>query len=147
MTINWSGPEDDNPARAVSRRSMDAVSSGAKQDWLALFAPDAFVQDPVGPSPLNSDGKGHHGHEALSAFWDNTIAHTERFEFTIRDSFAAGDEVANVGTITSYLPGDQRIDAEGVFVYRLTEDGLIHSLRAFWEFDRAVKTLRPATPS
>ncbi|WP_028933644.1 nuclear transport factor 2 family protein [Pseudonocardia spinosispora] len=144
MTVNWSGPEEETPARALSRRSMDAVCRKAKDEWLALFAPDAFVQDPVGPSPLDEDGKGHHGLAAISTFWDNTVAHTERFEFTIRDSFAAGDEVANVGTITSYLPSDQRIDAEGVFVYRATEDGRIHSLRAFWEFNRALTTLRPA---
>jgi hypothetical protein len=30
-----------------------------------------------------------------------------------------------------------------VFVYRVGPDGLIRSLRAFWEFDRAMKTLRP----
>lgn len=143
MTVNWSASEDDNTARTLSRRSMDAVCRKAKDEWLALFAPDAFVQDPVGPSPLNEDGKGHHGLEAISTFWDNTVANTERFEFTIRDSFAAGDEVANIGTITSYLPGDQRLDVDGVFVYRATEDGRIHSLRAFWEFNRALLTLRP----
>jgi ketosteroid isomerase-like protein len=144
MKVDWSGPEDEHPARTASRRSMDAVSRGAKHDWLALFAPDAVVQDPVGPSIFDPDGTGHHGHTALAAFWDATIGNAERIEFAVRDSFAAGDEVANVGTITTYLPRDQCLDAEGVFVYRVGPDGLIRSLRAFWEFDRAMKTLRPA---
>lgn len=144
MKVNWSGPEDDHPARMASRRSMDAVSRGAKEEWLALFAPDATLEDPVGPSIFSQDGKGHRGHAEISAFWDIAIANAERIEFTMRDSYAAGDEVANIGTITSFLPGGQRLDAEGVFVYKVGTDGLIQSLRAFWEFDRAMRTIRQA---
>jgi hypothetical protein len=62
----------------------------------------------------------------------------------MRDSFAAGDEVANIGTITAFLPGGSRVDTEGVFVYRVGPDGLIKSMRAFWEVARAMSTLRPA---
>ncbi len=134
----------EHPARAASKRSMDAVTRGAKQEWLALFADDAVVEDPVGPSPFDEEGKGHHGKEGISAFWDLTIAQVERFEFAIKDSFAAGDEVANVGTITTFLPGGMRVDTDGVFVYRVGEDGLIRSLRAFWETERAFSTIRPA---
>lgn len=123
---------------------MDAVTSRDKDTWLTLFAPDAVVEDPVGPSMFDAEGKGHHGREGIAAFWDMTIGMTERMEFDIRDSFAAGDEVANVGTITAFLPGGMRADTEGVFVYRVGEDGLIRSLRAFWETERAVATLRPA---
>lgn len=134
-----------HPARAAATRSMDAVTRRAKADWLALFADDALLEDPVGPSMLDPTGAGHRGHAAIAAFWDRTIAVPERFEFTIRDSFAAGREVANVGTITAFLAGGHRIDTEGVFVYRVNESGLIESLRAFWETDRAMATLRPAT--
>jgi ketosteroid isomerase-like protein len=144
MKINWTAPDAAHPARDASRRSMDAVSRGAKDDWLALFDPDAVVADPVGPSVFDPDGTGHQGVAAISAFWDNTISNAERIEFSITDSFAAGDEVANVGTITTYLPGDQRIDTDGVFVYRVDENGKIRSLRAHWEFGRAMSTLRPA---
>lgn len=123
---------------------MDAVSRGAKDEWLALFAPDAVVEDPVGPSIFDPNGTGHHGPDGLSAFWDATIGNADRIAFSVRDSFAAGDEVANVGTITSFLPDGSRLDAEGVFVYRVGSDGLIRSLRAFWEFERAMATLRPS---
>ena len=34
---------DEHPARLAARRSMDAVTRGAKEEWLALFAPDAVV--------------------------------------------------------------------------------------------------------
>ena len=135
---------DEHPARVAARRSMDAVIRGDKQAWLALFAPDAVVEDPVGPSFFDSEGTGHHGHAGISAFWDKAIAQAQRFEFDIRDSFAAGSEVANVGTITAFLPGGMRVDTEGVFVYRVRDDGLIQSMRAFWETGRAMATLRRA---
>jgi steroid delta-isomerase len=131
-----------HPARAAARRSMDAVTRGAKEEWLALFAEDAVVEDPVGPSHFDPSGAGHHGHAAISAFWDKAIALAERFEFDIVDSFAAGDEVANVGTISAFLPGGIRVDTEGVFVYRVNASGRIISLRAFWETDRAMATMR-----
>jgi steroid Delta-isomerase len=122
-----------HPARAAAARSMDAVKRRAKEDWLALFADDAVVEDPVGRSVFDPDGAGHRGKEGIAAFWDKVIALPERFEFDIRGSFAAGDEVANVGTISAFFAGGTRVDTEGVFVYRVNEAGLIASLRAFWE--------------
>jgi steroid Delta-isomerase len=141
-TVTWSGPEATHPARTASRRSMDAVCRGAKEEWVALFAEDGVVEDPVGVSMFDPTGDGHHGREAIAAFWDMTIANVERFEFAIKDSFAAGNEVANVGTISAFLPGGSRVDTEGVFVYRVGDDGLIRSMRAFWETERAMATLR-----
>lgn len=144
MAVTWQASEASHPARDAARRSMDAVSRGAKDEWLALFADDAIVEDPIGPGPFDADGKGHRGLEAISAFWDASIAMVERFVFTIRDSFACGDEVANVGTITSHLPGGMVIDADGVFTYRVNESGRITALRAYWEIERAAATLRKA---
>jgi steroid Delta-isomerase len=142
--VTWNAPDTTHPAREASRRSMDAVSRGAKQEWLALFAEDAVVEDPVGTSMFDPVGDGHRGRAAIAAFWDVAIANVERFEFVMRDSFAAGDEVANIGTITAFLPGGSRVDTEGVFVYRVDAEGLIVSMRAFWETERAMATLRPA---
>jgi steroid delta-isomerase len=142
--VTWTATDVEHPARTASRRSMSAVCRGAKDEWLALFAADAVIEDPIGRSPLDPTGEGHHGTERIAAFWDKTIASAERFEFRIDDSFAAGDEVANIGTISAFLPGGIRVDTEGVFTYRVGPDGLIKALRAFWEVDRAMATLRKA---
>ena len=142
VQISWDAAAEQPAARRAAFASMTAVSGGDKQAWLALFAPDGVVEDPVGPSMFDAEGKGHHGREGIGAFWDMTIANVLRFEFVIRDSHAAGDECANVGTITTYLPGGYRVDTDGVFVYRVSEDGLIASMRAFWEVDRAMATAR-----
>ncbi len=145
VQVSWDTAAEQPPARRAAFASMTAVTAGDKEAWLALFAPDGVVEDPVGPSFFDEEGKGHHGRDGISAFWDKTIGNVERFEFTIRDSHAAGDECANVGTITTYLPGGYRVDTDGVFVYRVGEDGLITSMRAFWETERAMATARQVT--
>ena len=142
VQVSWDTAAEQPPARRAAFASMTAVTAGDKEGWLALFAADAVVEDPVGPSMFDAEGKGHHGREGIGAFWDMTIANVERFEFTIRDSHAGGDEVANVGTITTFLPGGYRVDTDGVFVYRVGDDGLIRSVRAFWETERAMATAR-----
>ena len=147
VEVSWDAEAEQPPARVAAYRSMTAVTAGDKDGWLALFASDALVEDPVGPSMLDETGQGHAGHEGIEAFWDKTIAHVERFEFVIRDSFAAGDEVANFGTITTFLPGGYRVDTDGVFVYRVGAGGLIESMRAFWETERAMATARQVPES
>jgi steroid Delta-isomerase len=139
--ITWKAPDGDHPARLASQRSAATVARGVKEDWLALFAPDGVVEDPVGPSMFDPEGKGHHGREGIGGFWDIAIAGVQRFHFTIIDSFANGDACANVGTITTILEDGSRVDTEGVFIYRVNEQGLITSMRAHWEFDRAMATL------
>ncbi|WP_020661127.1 nuclear transport factor 2 family protein [Amycolatopsis benzoatilytica] len=142
VEVSWDPAEEQPPARQAAYRSMTAVTAGDKDGWLALFAPDAVVEDPVGPSMFDETGAGHHGPDGISAFWDKTIGNVEKFEFVIRDSHAAGSEVANVGTITTFLPGGYRVDTDGVFVYRVNDAGLIVSMRAFWETERAMATAR-----
>ncbi len=139
--ITWTAPDGDHPARRASQLSAATVARGVKEDWLALFAPDAVVEDPVGPSVFDPEGAGHHGHEGIGKFWDLAIAGVQKFHFTITDSFANGDSCANVGTISTILEDGTRVDTEGVFVYRVDESGLITSMRAHWEFDRAMATI------
>ena len=124
-----------HPARAVSIRSMEAVEAGDRDGWLTLFAPDAVVEDPVGPSPFDPEGQGRRGHAAIGAFWDDVIS-MGPVRFAIRESYAAGSECANVGTITTTLADGSRALVDGVFTYRVDEAGRLASLRAMWEFDR-----------
>ena len=95
----------EHPARLASQKSIAAVQAKDKAAWLALFADDAVVEDPVGPSFLDESGQGHRGLAAIGAFFDNNIAPVESIRFDLADSFAAGDEVANVATIHMTLPG------------------------------------------
>ncbi|MBF6242579.1 MULTISPECIES: nuclear transport factor 2 family protein [Nocardia] len=131
----------EHPARLAGRASQAAVRARDKGAWLALFATDGIVEDPIGPSVFDPEGVGHRGHEAIAAFWDKAIAPTESIDFLFGDSFACGSEVAFTGLIRTQL-GGHVIDAEGVFTYKVDDAGKIVALRAFWETDRAMGTMR-----
>lgn len=132
-----------HPAVVAGRASQAAVRAKDKRAWLALFAEDGSVEDPVGPSGFDPQGTGHHGRERIAAFWDRAIALAEDIDFRFDDSFACGNEVAFTGLIRTRV-GGQVIDAQGVFTYRVDEQGRIAALRAFWEVPRAMATARPA---
>lgn len=123
-----------HPARDMGNKSVLAVENGEREAWLALFAADGVVQDPVGPSPLDPSGEGHRGHEAIGAFWDNVISQG-RIHFDVRESYAAGNECANVVTITTTFPNGDKAIVDAVSTYRINESGELAALRAFWEFD------------
>ncbi len=122
-----------HPARDASLASMRAVEAGDKVAWLALFADDAVVEDPIGVSPMDPTGEGHRGKAAIEAFYDNVIGPNE-VRFVIERSHAAGNEVANVGTITTIM-GDSTVHTDLVATYRVDDDGKVAALRAYWSID------------
>ena len=85
-------------AKEAAIASLSAVRAKNKEGWLALFDADAVVQDPVGASPFDPTGKGHRGHAAIGAFYDNVIAHNDEFDFKILNAFERGDECASFAT-------------------------------------------------
>jgi len=123
-------------ARDLGRASMAAVEAGDRAGWLALFSDDAVVEDPVGPSMFDPEGTGHHGPEAIAAFYDNVIGVNESIRFDIRQSFQCGDEVANVGLIRITFAGGGGVEVDGVYCYRRSADGRLAGIRAFWEPDQ-----------
>lgn len=142
--VDWQAPSRAaHPARDAAFRSYDAVIRKDKDAWLANFAEDGWIEDPVGPSVFDPDGVGHHGAEARAHFWDITIGTISRFVFEIRDSFACANECVNVGVIHTTLANGYRASTEGVFHYTVDGAGKIRSLRAFWEVDRVIASVRP----
>jgi ketosteroid isomerase-like protein len=140
--ITWLAPDGENPARRASQRSYAAVARKAKDEWLALFAEDAVLEDPVGPSFFDPQGNGHHGRDGIAAFWDLAIAPVVEFRFEIRDSFANGNACANIGTFSTLLEDGSRADTELIATYRLNDQGLIQAMAAHWEVERTMATLR-----
>jgi len=130
-------PEEMAPtASDLGRASMAAVEAGDRHAWLALFADDAVVEDPVGPSMFDPEGNGHRGPAAIAAFYDNVIGVNESIRFDIRQSFLCGDEVANVGVIRINFAGGGAVEVDGVYCYRRSADGKLAGIRAFWEADQ-----------
>ena len=121
--------------RDLARRSQAAAGEKDRETWLGLFADDAVVEDPVGPSLLDPAGKGHRGADAIAAFYDTVIGRVDRLRFEIERSYLCGDEIADVGAIHMDLPGGSTAVVRGVFTYRGDGSGKLIALRAFWEFD------------
>ncbi len=139
MSLQFLAQRRAHPARAAAMKSIEAVQNGDREGWLALWHPEGLLQDPVGVSPLDPEGKGHRGIEAITAFYDNVIGQGD-VRFHIRESFAAGDECANVGTITTRSADGSVSRCELVMVYRVDAEGRVLSLRAFWEFDDVIES-------
>ena len=114
--------------------------AGDKDAWLALFAADAIVEDPIGPSHFDPQGKGHRSRDEISAFWDKAIA-PNKLEFNYVDTFQCGNEEANVGNII-VTTGGYQVKVEGVFTYKVNDEGKLVALRAYGEVDRAAKPAR-----
>jgi steroid delta-isomerase len=126
----------EHPAMAASRASWSAVQRKAKQEWLDLFAEDACIEDPIGVSPLDPEGKGQRGKQAIEKFWDANIA-PNTIEIDMRHSYAAGSEAAHLGALTTTFPNGSKVIVEGIFTYKLNEEGKLSSLRGYWDLKDA----------
>ncbi len=125
-------------ARELGIRSRAAVHARDRDGWLDLFADDALVQDPIGPSPFDPEGKGHHGQEAIAAFYDTVIApqRGDRLRNLRVLPLRRRVEVADVGIIrTTIAGGTHQAVVHVVMTYRSNGANKIASLRAYWEFD------------
>ena len=134
MSYDYVKQRSEHPARTAALKSMEAVELGDKAAWLSMWHPEAVLEDPVGVSPMDPEGKGHQGIQAIEAFWDNFIG-PGSVRFHIRESFACGNECANVGTITTRSAEGAVGRCELVIIYKVNEEAQVVSLRAFWEVD------------
>lgn len=122
-------------AYELSKRSMATIEGGDRAGWLALFAEDAVVEDPVGPSPLDPDGRGHRGRAAIARFYDTVIAPADAIVFHIAETIDCGVECANLGEIHITM-GSRTGVCRVVSTYRATDDGHLGALRAYWEMGK-----------
>ena len=127
------------PARTASIKSMQLAMAGDAEGWLDLFADDAVIQDPYGPSPYDPEGKGHIGKEAIAKFCAAFIQ-PDRIRFEIRQTLDGGGACVNVGTIIAKGQDGQIGWNEVVNVYEVNEAGKITLLRSYWDFAANQKT-------
>lgn len=120
-------------AQRASALSARYASERNKAAWLALYAVDALIQDPVGVSPLDPTGNGHRGREALVRFWDMIIG-PGNMNYRIRESYPCADECANVWSLTNRLPDGSEITVDLVSIYKVNAAGKLTQMRAYWSY-------------
>ena len=135
-----------SPAYAAARASWRAANAKDRDAWLANFAPDGSIEDPVGPSMFDPEGIGHHGPERRAEFWDKAVAMPDHIEFRLERALACGDELVCDGVLRTHM-GENLMDADVVLHYRVDADGRVAAIRAYWELDAAMATLRPKDAS
>ena len=133
--------KEENPAMIAARNSWRCVQAKDKAAWLDLMADDMVMEDPIGLAPTNPDGKGLRGKQAVSAFWDASMAKLD-IAIETHESFAAGNESAHRMTLTTSFENGGGMVVNGIFTYRINEQGKLTNLRGYWALDET--EVRPA---
>lgn len=122
----------------LARASPEAVARHDKEAWLALFASESTVEDPVGIVPFH---RSPDDTLALSRFYEMFIA-PNRISMTVFRDIVAGNEVirdvdihvkSSTGLVTS---------VRSYLLYTLTEEGnqtKVKRLAAHWELGSMVR--------
>lgn len=118
--------------KELAETSLRLTKEGDRDGWLALFTDDAVVEDPVGVSPFDGGVGGNRGKDAIARFRDTVISRMESFEYEIERCYVCGDEAAAVVTFHIVAAGN-RMDMDVVNIYRTDGNGLLTSLRSFWD--------------
>jgi len=117
---------DEATIRSVIEQYWAAFSAGDRAAWLALYAEDATVEDPVGSGVRV-------GHEGIGAFWDETRELADSIELRSKGIVnVCGDEVAFAMEVRPTI-GGTTFSMTAIDVMRFNDDGRIQTMRAFWQ--------------
>lgn len=125
-----------SPALTASQSSWRCVQAHDREGWLALMADDVVVEDPIGKSVTNPDGTGVKGKEGVATFYDTNIA-ANQLTITCEETFPSSspNEIAHILVLNSKFEGGFTSEVRGVFTYRVNDEGLINSMRGYWNLD------------
>ena len=115
--------------RATVDSYVDAYAKNDKAAFLALWAPEGILEDPVG-TPV------HVGVDALGAFWDGARELANRIVLKPENVVVAGGEAAMVFEINAHI-GDGGLTMQAVDVMKFDDDGRLTSVRAYWDMANA----------
>ena len=118
----------------ANRNSVKYAMAKDRTNWLAQFADDALVCDPVGKSMFDPEGNGHRGKQAIGQFFDNVIAPAAT-TMAIGEHRIAGEFACAVPMQAANDLGEGvQLVVEMITAYEVNPQGLIVSLRAYWDF-------------
>ncbi len=131
-----------HPAVLANMNSIKYAMAGDKQAWLALYADDAMLADPVGASPFDPSGAGHRGKAAIEAFWDAVIG-PANLVLTAHQRCPSGANACAVPiTAVNDLGNGINTTIEMIAVYEVNDAGKISSMKAYWSWDSMASQLK-----
>lgn len=129
---------------SLVRSSPECVAAHDKATWLALFAAEHVVEDPVGSRPVRSSDPG-----ALGRFWDALIAPND-IVFEVHHDWVADWRVVRDVTIETTMATGVTITTPAHLLYEVVEeDGGLRLARmaAHWEPAPVFAQLLRPTPA
>ncbi|MBV6508535.1 MAG: Steroid Delta-isomerase [Acidimicrobiales bacterium] len=114
--------------REVVGRYIAANTAGDVDAIVALYAPDATVEDPIGSEP-------HQGHDAIRSFYESTQALADEVELVSTGPVrVAANEVAFPFQVISRL-GETKVVLDVVDTMKFDETGKVTEMRAYWSMN------------
>ncbi len=111
--------------KAAMRAYVERLNAGDLDGVLALFAPDATVEDPVGTGIQQ-------GSEALRGFYGMAIANNARLEIVGPQVGSSGDYAAMPILVEVTVPGAPKMRMNAIETMRFNEAGKVVEMRAYW---------------
>ena len=108
-----------------------------------MYAEDAVIEDPVGPSMFDPDGPGTAGTTASGVLEPGDRADRE---FRLRHPRLARQRATPAPTSArsrTSFPDGADVDTDLIMVYMVDDDGRVASMRAYWEPERDDGELPP----
>ena len=144
--ITWNAPDDDHPARVASQRSYSAVAKGDLAEWLTVYAEDAVLEDPVGPSMFDPRGAGPprpRGHLGVLGAGDRADRDVRvRDQRLVRQP--GQQHLRQHRPDPDVVPRRQHTTTDLIMVYVVNDDGRVASMKAYWEPDRTMASFTTA---
>ncbi|MBH1997521.1 MAG: nuclear transport factor 2 family protein [Sphingomonadaceae bacterium] len=116
------------PSQAEMRAALESyvarINSGDRDGILALFSPDAIIEDPVG-SPAKAG-------EAITAWFNDTIAFATQIRSVAPIRGSHGNAAALMFDVTFQPPGGPAMLIRSLDVCTFDREGRITSLKAYW---------------
>ena len=122
---------------AAARKSPELANLHDRHGWLALYAPDASVEDPVGAPACAHNAFTHSKKkDDLECFYEAFIAPVKSLRVEERRDVVVGDRVVRDVVLHVALPGGAQSAITAVLEYELvTTNGalLVRRMRAYWD--------------
>lgn len=113
--------------RATIDQYLARFSAGDRDGWLALWADDATMEDPVG-SPLR------HGRDAIGAFYDESTSTVDSVELRLAGAVIVVGNEASFPFEVRPVMGGVTMALPVIDVMTFDDDARITSQRAFVDF-------------
>lgn len=116
--------------KAALQEYVDLTNVGDAAGLVALFAPDATIEDPVGSPAKTGD--------EIAAWFRDSVAFGARIFPTVPIRGSHANSAALVFDVEFTPPGGERMRIRSLDVCTFDESGRITSLRAYWGPDDIV---------